>query len=231
MELIAQENLDTVYNSETLKLIKLSESSILHISYLQVPRFGKVACNGVVFTDQNKALIVDTPANNEAANELKHWIQNTSNMEIIGVVASHFHEDCLGGLAIFHKEDIDSYSHEKTQLLAKSQNYSIPKIGFKSEMKLTLGNSRVVLNYFGEGHTSDNITAYYEKDQILFGGCLIKSLKSGKGNLDDANTLEWSDSVSKIYSVYEDLKYVIPGHGQVGSNELLRHTIDMFKTE
>jgi hypothetical protein len=37
--------------------------------------------------------------------------------------------------------------------------------------------------FFGEGHTKDNVVAYFLSEKILFGGCLLKELEASKGYL------------------------------------------------
>ncbi len=57
---------------------------------------------------------------------------------------------------------------------------------------------------------------------------MIKSLKAGKGNLNDASVKKWSQTIGKIKATYPRLKIVVPGHGAVGGVDLLEYTIDMF---
>jgi hypothetical protein len=85
--------------------------------------------------------------------------------------------------------------------------------------------------YFGEGHTKDNVVAYYAKDQVLFGGCLIKEQGATKGYLGDANLQAWSGTVSKIKQRLPNVQTVVPGHGAVGNQSLLDYTIQLFKSE
>ncbi len=70
---------------------------------------------------------------------------------------------------------------------------------------------------------------YIPGEKVLFGGCLIKEVGAGKGNLGDANTEEWPDTVRKIKQAYPEVKYVVPGHGKVGGLELLDYTIGRFE--
>ena len=58
---------------------------------------------------------------------------------------------------------------------------------------------------------------------------MIKSLKSGKGNLADASVKKWSKTVSKIKKTFPHIEIVVPGHGKAGGTALLDYTIDMFK--
>jgi metallo-beta-lactamase class B len=83
--------------------------------------------------------------------------------------------------------------------------------------------------FFGEAHTVDNTVSFVESEKVLYGGCMIKSLKAGKGNLADANVNEWSNTVRKIKSTYPNIIHVIPGHGKVGDTDLLDYTIEMFQ--
>ena len=57
---------------------------------------------------------------------------------------------------------------------------------------------------------------------------MLKSLKSGKGNLADAVVEEWDDTIQKVKNSYSDLKIAIPGHGKHGGMDLLDYTIEMF---
>ena len=71
--------------------------------------------------------------------------------------------------------------------------------------------------------------AYFPEDNVLFGGCLIKSVGAGKGYLGDANTIAWPGTVHKIKLKYPKTEIVIPGHGKWGGTELLDYTIELFK--
>jgi metallo-beta-lactamase class B len=188
-----------------------------------------VACNGLVFIDQQEAIIIDTPTDQASSIELIKWIETVHNSEIKAVVVTHFHEDCLGGLIEFHRKQIPSFSNNLTIDLAKSTNKTIPQNGFAQTQNIVIGKKTIISDYLGEGHTKDNIICYIPNEKILFGGCLIKALGAGKGNLDDANTNEWSNTVEKVKSKYGNSKTVVPGHGQAGKVDLLEYTIDMFR--
>ncbi|WP_106791227.1 subclass B1 metallo-beta-lactamase [Aquimarina sp. Aq78] len=217
--------------SEELQIKKLNEHSYIHTSYLNTESFGKVPCNGMIIIDNNEALIFDTPTNDSVSGALINWIQKNLKSEVKGVVATHFHDDCLGGLKEFHKRKISSYASNKTIRLAKNKNYTIPQNGFDTRLELKVGNREVFNTFHGEGHTSDNVISYFPDEKVLFGGCLIKSKGAKKGYLGDANTEEWSTTVSKIKEKYPKVEIVIPGHGAHGGQELLEYTISLFKTE
>ncbi len=226
-----QKNIPPKYQSENLKIEKLSKNTFVHISYLK--EYNNFPCNGLVFYDSGEAIIFDSPTENRASKELIDWVKNELNCEIKAIVVNHFHIDCLGGLKEFHENDIPSYANNMTLKLAnspKAHNNTVPKIGFDDSLHLTVGNKIVENKYFGQGHSSDNIVSYIPSEKTMFGGCMIKALNARKGNLKDANVKEWSNTVAKVKLEYaENLKFIVPGHGKPGGTDLLDYTIELFK--
>ncbi|MBM1108115.1 subclass B1 metallo-beta-lactamase [Aurantibacter crassamenti] len=219
------------YTSETLKIMPISENSFVHISYLNTNDFGKVACNGLLYIKNNEAIVFDTPTSNEVSDELLKWITEVKNADVKAIVVNHFHYDCLGGLDAFHKAKIPSYANNLTIDLARANKYTLPQIGFEVKNELEIGGEKIVNSYFGEAHTKDNIIHYIASEELIYGGCMIKSLNASKGNLEDANTNEWSITVQKIKDHYPNLKTIVPGHGAIGDSELLDYTIALFNAK
>lgn len=226
----AQENIP-FYESANVRVEKLTENTFRHISYLSTEDFGKVSCNGMIVVDKNEAVIFDTPTNDNDSRELIDWIEKSLNCKVIGVVVTHFHNDCLGGLNEFHERQILSYASFKTIELTKSDSVQAPQNGFENYLEIQVGDKKVINEFFGEGHTIDNIVSYFPDEKVLFGGCLIKALGASKGYLGDANINEWPNTVLAVKSKYEQAKVIIPGHGIPGNSELLDYTIELFKTE
>ncbi len=220
---------EILYKSETLQIEQISPNTFVHVSYLNTDDFGKVACNGMIVIHDGEALVFDTPANDEASLELIDWLENDQKAKIQGVVATHFHWDCLGGLNEFHLKDIPSFGSDKTIELAKVAGYPVPKNGFKKKMILKAGDLKVTNQFLGEGHTKDNFVAYVPSDKVIFGGCMIKALGAGNGNLEDANVAEWSATVRRVKALFSEAQIVIPGHGTIGGTDLLDYTVEMFE--
>jgi len=185
----------------------------------------------MIVIDNCEAIVFDTPINNLVSSELINWIQNTLGYKLKAVVVSHFHADCLGGLHEFHKQEIPSYAANRTIKLAKITEVIAPQNGFDKSLELMVGNKKVMNEFLGEGHTKDNIISYFPSEKVLFGGCLIKSVGSGKGNLEDANINEWPNTVEKVKMKYRTSKIIIPGHGKVGDKILLDYTIELFQNK
>lgn len=224
--ILAQEK---VFESETLQIEQISPNTFVHISYLNTNDFGKVACNGMIVINKGEALVFDTPTNDEASLKLINWLENDQKVKVKGVVSTHFHLDCLGGLNEFHAKGIPSYASDKTIALSKTAGYPTPENGFKKKLILNAGDLQVINQFLGEGHTKDNFVAYVPADQVLFGGCMVKELGAGNGFLGDANVTDWSETVLKVKPTFPKISIVIPGHGKVGGVELLDYTAGMFE--
>jgi metallo-beta-lactamase class B len=180
--------------------------------------------------DEGEALVFDTPSYDSVSNELILWIEEVQNAEVKGVVVNHFHFDCLGGLKAFHERGIPSYAQKQCLIMASEENYEVPKNGFEEYLELEAGSQKVENRYFGKAHAPDNIASFLKRDGTLFGGCAVKALNSGKGNLSDADQDAWSSTILKMKEKWgEEIQVVIPGHGDAGGKELLDYTIEMFQ--
>lgn len=218
-----------VLDTDELKIIQLSEQVFQHISYLQTESFGNVECNGMIVISNGKAIVMDTPTNDQATQKLIQFLENDFNSTIKAVVSTHFHEDCIGGLDEFHKKNIASYASSKTISLLQNETENVPQNGFDKEMTLTIGQEEFILAYLGEGHTKDNSVVYFPKEKTLFGGCLLKEMNATKGYLGDANVEAWPETIRNLQNRFPDIQLVIPGHGKIGGSELLDYTIQLFK--
>ena len=219
----------TIYKTDRLTIRKLSEHVYQHISFMNTKDFGQVSCNGMFVENDGEVVVFDTPANDTSSMELIEFAVK-NNWKIIGVIPTHFHEDCIAGLGVFQSRKIPGYAFSKTVKILKEKDNRIYTMltAFDSTITLTIGSDRVSAEYFGEGHTRDNIVGYYSTDKVAFGGCLVKAVGATKGNLEDANVSEWSATVLKVKKHYPDAKIVVPGHGKTGGTELFDYTIELF---
>ena len=223
-----QEN-KPVYKSETLLIYKVSEHAYQHISYLNTQSFGKVPCNGMIVSSGKEAVVFDTPCDDETSLELINWIKDSLKSKIKAVIPTHYHIDNLGGLNEFHKHGIPSYAYHKTVQITKQSDCPQPQQSFNEHFELNVGKDKIYVDFLGEGHTCDNVIGYFPSENIMFGGCLIKEIGAGKGNLEEANVEDWAESVKKVKAKYPDTKWVIPGHGKSGGTELFEYTINLFE--
>lgn len=228
-ETTAQINESTITLNPDLKIVPLSNQVYLHQSWAFYPSFGKVQCNGLLYINKNEAVLMDTPDADSLSLILLDWIEKEKNAKLKAVIINHHHSDCLGGLNTFHEAGIPSYATKKCLRLAKKEQVVIPQYGFRKKLDLKIGGQTIQCRYFGKAHTADNLVVYIPSEQTLFGGCMVKSLNSGKGNLADASVKKWSKTIQKVKLAFPKMQYVIPGHGKHGGVELLDYTIEMFE--
>ncbi len=218
-----------VYQSEELIITQISDNTFEHTSFLQTQDFGNVPCNGLIVRNNKEAIVFDTPTNDKSSAALIKWINDTLHCKINAIIPTHFHNDCLGGLKAFHEAGTPSYANVKTVELAKENKFVVPENGFRDSLILKVGKEKVIVKFFGEGHTKDNVVGYFPSEAVMFGGCLIKELGAGKGYLGDANTAAWSGTVEKVKQAYPRVKVIVPGHGEYGDAALLDYTIRLFR--
>ena len=224
-----QPNRQRVIN-ENLYLISIDDSVFIHVSHHQVESYGMVSSNGLIVIKNGQAIMVDTPMDNEKTEKLTTYLQDSMHVKVSGLIIGHFHEDCLGGLGYLQEKGVKSIAHELTVQKCNELNLPIPTVSFTDSLVLQFNGEKIVCRYFGVGHAADNITVWLPRQRILFGGCLIKSVNSKNlGNLSDAVMEKWDETVEKILQTYPDLTTVIPGHGNAGGIELLKHTIELVK--
>lgn len=221
---------NTIQLSEDLQIIPIRDNVYIHKSFTDSEQFGRFSSNGLIYIQNGEALVADTPTDTLLTQQIIEWI-TSQEITVKAIIVNHHHEDALGGLKAFHKLGIPSYGYEKTKSLAEATGKIPPEITFSDSLEIPVGGQRVIGYYFGEAHTVDNITLWLPQEQILFGGCMIKSLRAGKGNQEDANVQQWSNTVSKIKHHFPDIQIVIPGHGKHDDSKLLDVTIEMFKNQ
>ena len=202
----------------------------VYTTYFDVPNSGRVGANGLLVVSDGEAVLVNLPWTDQQAAALFDWIGQHLNATVKAVIPTHFHQDCMGGLAEAHRRGAISYGLDKTIELAHRDHLPVPQCPFHLRTMIRCGKMVIVVTYPGSGHTTDNIVAWLPKAEILFGGCLIKSLDSKSlGNTSDGDLVAYPDTVKKVKAAYPKAKIVIPGHGDWGGPDLIDHTLKLCK--
>ena len=218
----------TIKISNDLQLQKISDHCFVHISYTDLENAPHYPANGMVYITHGNAFIVDTPWTNELTELLIKFLQDSMHVSIEGVIATHWHVDCVGGLETVHKMGIQSYAYQLTAEICKEKNLPIPQITFNDSLLIAPENE-LLLKYLGPGHTEDNMIVYIPSEKILFAGCMAKALGwNSLGFTGDANIPKWPETLKNILHCFPDAKIVIPGHGNYGGLDILEHTLSLF---
>jgi len=226
---VSQEGLPHIKVSADIEIVPLSEHSFVHVSYTDVPGFGRVGSNGVIYVVGREAFLFDTPMNDSLTVQLVEWITDSLKVHIAGFVPNHWHADCMGGLGYLHLIGIPSYANEMTIDIASAKGLPLPQHGFTDSLTLRLGGKAIVCRYHGPAHARDNIVVWLPSEGVLFAGCMAKDMNSGSlGNLSDADLVEWPKTIARVIADYPAARTVVPGHGVPGGVELLKHTLDLL---
>ena len=221
----------TITVNKDIQLIQIADSFFVHTTWFDSPDFGRYPSNGLIYIKNSRALMIDTPVNNELTAQLYRYLTDSMKICVQKIIVGHFHDDCLGGLSYLHEQGLESYGGELTKQKCIELNLPQPENTFSDELIMDFEGKRIICRYFGGGHTIDNIVVYFPEDKILFGGCLIKSMGSKNlGNLQDAVVDEWDKTILKIKDEFKDIKLVIPGHGPYGGTELMDHTLKLVES-
>jgi len=218
-----------IHVSKDIELIKLLENVYIHVSYSDIPKYGRYPSNGLIFIDNSEAFLFDTPMTDSLTMDLVAWLTDSMKLKIVGFVPNHWHDDCMGGLGFLQKQKIESYANQMTIDIAKSHNLPIPSHGFKDSIQLELGDKLINCYYFGAAHSLDNIVVWIPSEQILFAGCMIKSINSKDlGNTVDGDLIAYPKTIDKLINKFPTVKIVIPGHGPFGGFDLIQHTRNLL---
>ena len=227
----AQKIAQRIKVSDDITLIKLSDRAYIHVSQAELPPFGRVASNGLVFINDGEAFLFDTPVTDAQTDELVNWLSHSLQVKVVGFVPNHWHVDCMGGLAYLQQQHIPSWANQITIDSAKVKGLPVPDHGFTDSLQLKLGDKAIDCYYFGPAHTTDNIVVWIPSEKILFPGCMVKSMNSQNlGNTADGDLNAYPITIQKVMNKFPDARIVIPGHGPFGGPELIRHTYRLANT-
>ncbi|MCG8393173.1 MAG: DIM/SIM/IMP family subclass B1 metallo-beta-lactamase [Pseudomonadales bacterium] len=206
-----------------MEIRPLEEGVYLHTSYKVVDGFGLVDANGLVVRFGDDAYIIDTPWSDTDTQVLLDWIAS-QGMAVKGSVSTHWHEDRTAGIALLNARSIPTYASKQTNTLLAEAGKAQATHAF-DETVFALLEEKIEVFYPGPGHTRDNLVVWLPQSDILLGGCMIRAAESDNlGYTGEASIDKWSDSVARVQSRYQDIRYVVPGHGKVGDASLLAHT-------
>ena len=117
----------------------------------------------MIVVHDNEAVVFDTPVDDAASRELIDYLTNTLHSKIKGVVATHFHADCVGGLSAFHEKKIPSYAEKRTIAFLVNSKAMKPRICFDKALTLKVGNQKLYAQFIGEVRLKITLSAIFQK--------------------------------------------------------------------
>lgn len=221
---------DIIEINPDIQLITLNDSTFVHVTWEDSPRYGRFPSNGMIVIRSGQALMIDTPMDNHKTELLHRYIQDSLKAELSSVIVCHYHADCLGGIPYLNEEGIPSMGNSMTARKCRELDIPLTTSVFTDSLTFNFNGEIIECLFPGGGHTFDNIVVWFPQTKILFGGCLVKAAASRSlGNTKDAEIDHWDKSVARLYKFYPDMETIIPGHGAIGGPELIKHTVNLVK--
>ncbi|MES2654185.1 MAG: BlaB/IND/MUS family subclass B1 metallo-beta-lactamase [Bacteroidota bacterium] len=186
--------------------------------------------NGLYLVTDSGVVMIDTPWDTTQFQPLLDSIQMKHRKNVVISIATHSHEDRTAGLEYYQQQGIKTFTTKQTALICKAQNQKQAEFLIDKDTVFMVGQYRFQTYYGGAGHTPDNIVVWFEKDKVLYGGCLIKSVEAiDLGNLGDADTKQWPTTIKNIQNKFGKPLYVIPGHQDWTNKSALMHTLKLLQ--
>ncbi|WP_293955472.1 MULTISPECIES: BlaB/IND/MUS family subclass B1 metallo-beta-lactamase [unclassified Sphingobacterium] len=188
----------------------------------------KYAANAVYLITKKGVILFDTPWDSTQYQPLLDSIKQKHNLPVIAVYATHWHEDRAGGFAYYNHIGIPTYATKMTNDLLKANHKAQAAHLVDLNKTYKIGGQSFVLNFFGPGHSMDNVVVWFPQYKILDGGCFIKSAEARDlGFTADGDVKSWKPSLARLLTKYPQINMVIPGHdawkdeGQIKRTEAL----------
>ncbi len=216
-----------------LTVTRLTDRVYVHTSY-GIYQKSPFPSNGLILKTDDGIVLVDTgwdtKDDTDNTRQLLQWIADSLRQPVRLCIVTHAHEDRVGGISELRRAGVRVISTPLTAQKSVKLGYESPEGILPADTTFTVGQLPIRCYFPGEGHTSDNIVVWLPDQQILHGGCFVKSVAAfGMGNIADANLAEWANSVRKVMNQFGTAKLVIPGHDEWSDPKALEHTLRLLE--
>ncbi len=144
--------------------------------------------------------------------------------------ATHWHSDKTAGLEYYRQQGIKTYTTVLTDELSKKNDKKRAEFLMTKDTVFHTGQYAFETYYPGQGHTVDNIIIWFEKEKILYGGCLIKGADDDNlGYTDDGNVIEYASTLKKVQKKCRQPQFIIIAHNDWKNTHSLKHSLKMAK--
>ncbi|EKF75539.1 beta-lactamase II [Alcanivorax hongdengensis A-11-3] len=215
--------------SNDLVVQPLTEHVWLHRSWTEY-NGQRVSSNGVIIDDGKTLTLIDTAWGEAPTATLLSWIEQHFGKDPDQAILTHSHDDRMGGSRLLAEKHIRAYVHPKTLSIVKAEpgKYYDPASHFPQALAFHDRRARlgdIELYYPGAAHSPDNIVIWYGRDHLLVGGCAVKGRESTNiGYVAGSAPDHWAAAMDNLIQAFPQAAMVVPGHGQLGDEQLLFHT-------
>lgn len=190
----------------------------------------QVPANGMYLVTDAGVVMFDTPWDTTQFQPLLDSIAIRHHKKVVMCFATHWHSDKTAGLEYYRQLGIPTYTTVSTDELSKQNNKKRAEFLMLKDTVFQVGQYTFETYYPGEGHTSDNIVVWFEKEKILYGGCLIKGADAENlGYLGDGNTTEYATTLKNVQQKCQNPKFIVVAHSDWKDIRSLKHSLKLAK--
>lgn len=210
-----------------LKITNLTGNFYIYTTY-SLYEGSQIPANGMYLLTDNGVVLFDTPWDTTQFQPLLDSIRLKHNKNVSICLATHWHSDRTEGLSYYRQQGIKTYTTQLTDEWSKKNNKKRAEFLMTKDTVFTVGEYLFEVIYPGEGHTADNIIIWFDKEKILYGGCLIKGADAKNlGYLGDANIQEYETTLRNVERKCPDPKFIIISHSDWNNINSLKHSIKL----
>lgn len=209
-----------------LEVLPLAEGVWVHRSWRVLEGGARVPSNGLIVREGDGLVLVDTAWGDTLTGALLAWADTSMAWPVRLAIGTHFHDDRVGGCATLARRGIPLFvspdTHRRLSLADAAHATPIARLHRPGDAARVGGLEVFAM---GPAHAPDNVAVWLPRARVLFGGCAVRPAGSAsRGNVADADTLQWSAAILRLQLRYPRALRVVPGHGEPGGVELLAHT-------
>jgi metallo-beta-lactamase class B len=190
----------------------------------------QVPANGMYLITEDGVVMFDTPWDTTQFQPLLDSIKLKHNKNVVMCFATHWHSDKTAGLEYYRQQGIKTYTTVLTDELSKKNNQKRAEFLMTKDTVFHVGQYSFETYYPGEGHTADNIVIWFDKEKILFAGCLVKGVDDKNlGFIGDGNPEEYAATLERVQKKYPAPKVIVIAHSDWKNIKSLEHSLMMAK--
>ncbi len=212
-----------------LKISHLTGDFYIYTTY-NTYEGNRIPANGMYVITSSGVVMFDTPWDSTQFQPLLDSIKWRHHKSVVMCIATHWHSDRTEGLAYYQQQGISTYTTILTDELSKRNYMKRAEYLMAKDTVFNVGPYSFEVYYPGPGHTEDNIVIWFDKERILYGGCLIKGVDAENlGYLGDANLTAYHTTLKNVKKRYPDPRYIIISHSDWKDLHSLEHSIRMAR--
>lgn len=212
-----------------LKITPLTTNFYIYSTY-STYEGNKIPAHGMYVLTDAGAVVFDTPWDTTQFQPLLDSIKLKHGKEVVACIATHWHSDRTEGLAYYKSKGIKTYTTKLTDSFSVLNDKKRAEFLTTKDTLFKFGQFAFELYYPGEGHTADNVIAWFAKEKILYGGCLIKGADAESlGYLGDANVQEYETTLKRVKKKCPKPRFIIVSHHDWWDTHSLKHSIRLAK--